>query len=245
MKKLLTFGLATTALLVSGTQVKAMTLIDNFNNKGFGIVVDNLDTTLDIGTFDSAQSGGAGMLVNEIRDVSLELIVEPDRKGTADVQVDLDMTQDDFRQNNEIGVASIATLTYDDGGTGLGGGAGVNLLPLGSNISLFIKEIDLNTELELSLTDFGGTTISSTLDSLVSDSTVAWDFVDFAGVDLTKVTTIALKSTTVRSTDLSFDYLRIDGEPTEEPKPTPEPAAVIGLLFSLGCGALSKKKKQA
>ena len=240
MKKILTFGLAASALLIGSTQAQAATFIDNFNNGTIRLDVDHDHTSASA----SAMADDSDVLGQE-REASLTF--SPPNPGQASVRVDLDMTANDFRHNNETQVASIATLLYDGiNSDGLGGGAGINLLNLGSNLSVDIEAIDLRAELNIALMDFSGATSVLELSDLTV-GTAAFNFANFSGVDLTKITSISLQSVSSNSEDLRLDSFRVDGITTPPPDTaaTPEPAAVLGLLFSLGCGALSKKKKLA
>lgn len=246
MKNLLAFSLATSTLLVASTQVQAGTFIDSFDEGTVNLEVFHVDGN--IKDTDSTHTDNADILGGR-RDVSLKF--DPlQNQGEATVRIDLNGNvligsgTDDFRHNNEAEVNSVATLTYNAGGVGLGNGSGINLFELGDHVSLDvdIESVDLAANLQLFLTDNGGNESSVERNNLFP-GTVSFDFADFSGVDLTSVTEISLVSTSVDSADIVLDSLRIDGE---TPNPTPEPATLLGLLISLAsCSVLSKKNKSA
>ena len=238
MKNLITFGLASSALLISTIQAQAATFVDSFNNGEVDLEVSHEDVS------NSTSVTGDEILGGE-RDVLLEFT--PPSPGTATVKIDLDMTENDFRHNNEVEVASVATVTYDGvDNIGLGGGSGYNLLTEGDKFTLDIEAVDLTAQLGISLMDINGDTDSIVYDGL-EEGIVEFNFSDFNDVDLSKISTITFQSTSFNSEDLRVDTLLIDGPitDTEEPESetTPEPATLLGLLFSLTCGALFKKKK--
>ena len=256
MKNLITFGLASSALLIGTIQAQAATFVDTFGVDPF----DNGEEVLDVlelevteeNVSDSGFATHDDILGGE-RDVLLEFT--PPEPGAATVKINLEM-REDFRHNNEVDVASVATVTYDGvDDNGLGGGAGYNLLTEGSKFTLDILAIDLTAQLGISLMDINGDTDSIVYDGL-EEGIVEFDFSDFNDVDLSRISTITFQSTSFNSEDLRADTLLIDGTPnpdpdTENPNPdpnpdpetTPEPATLLGLLFSLTCGALFKKKK--
>lgn len=245
MKNLITFGLASSALLIGTYEVQAATFVDSFNNGEVDLEVSHEDVSNSISVTGDEILGGE-------RDVLLEFT--PPSPGTATVKIDLDMTENDFRHNNEVDVASVATVTYDGvDDNGLGGGAGYNLLTEGSKFSLDLLAIDLTAQLGISLMDINGDTDSIVYDGL-EEGIVEFNFSDFNDVDLSRISTITFQSTSFNSEDLRADTLLINGTPnpdpdTDDPNPnpdpetTPEPTTLLGLLFSLTCGALYKKKK--
>ena len=237
MKNLITFGLASSALLIGTIQAQAATFVDTFNNGEVDLEVSHEDVSKSISVTGDEILGGE-------RDVLLEFT--PPSPGTAAVKIDLDMTENDFRHNNEIEVASVATVIYDGvDNIGLGEGAGYNLLTEGDKFTLDIQAVDLTAQLGIFLMDINGDTSSIVYDGL-EEGIVEFNFSDFNDVDLSKISTITFQSTSFNSEDLRVDTLLIDDTPTtDEPNPetTPEPATILGLLFSLTCGALFKKKK--
>ena len=236
MKNIITIGLTSSALLIGAYEVQAATFVDSFNHGEVDLEVTHRDVS------ESMSVTGSEILGDE-RDVLLEFT--PPTPGAATVKIDLDMTEDDFRHSNEVDVASVATVTYDGvDDNGLGGGSGIDLLTLGSKFSLDIQAIDLTAELGISLMDVSGNNSSIVYDGL-EEGIVEFNFTDFNDVDLSKIATITFQSTSISSEDLRVDTLLIDGPITDEPnpKPTPEPATLLGLLFSLTCGALFKTKK--
>ena len=241
MKNIITIGLTSSALLIGAYEVQAATFVDSFNHGKVDLEVTHKDVS------ESMSVIGSEILGDE-RDVLLEFT--PPTPGAATVKIDLDMTEDDFRHNNEVDVASVATVTYDGvDDNGLGGGSGIDLLTLGSKFTLDIQAIDLTAELGIALMDVNGNTNSIFYDEL-EEGIVEFDFTDFNNVDLSKISTITFQSNSTNSEDLRVDTLLIEGTPTTDdpnpnpdPKPTPEPATLLGLLFSLTCGALYKKKK--
>ena len=241
MKNIITIGLTSSALLIGAYEVQAATFVDSFNHGKVDLEVTHKDVS------ESMSVIGSEILGDE-RDVTLEFT--PPEPGAATVKIDLDMTEDDFRHNNEVDVASVATVTYDGvDDNGLGGGSGIDLLTLGSKFTLDIQAIDLTAELGIALMDVNGNTNSIFYDEL-EEGIVEFDFTDFNNVDLSKISTITFQSNSTNSEDLRVDTLLIEGTPTTDdpnpnpdPKPTPEPATLLGLLFSLTCGALYKKKK--
>lgn len=236
MKNLITIGLASSTLLIGAYEVQAATFVDTFNHGEVNLEVTHQNVS------ESMSVTGAEILGGE-RDVLLEFT--PPTPGAATVKIDLDMTEDDFRHSNEVDVASVATVTYDGvDDNGLGGGAGYNLLTKGSKFSLDIQAIDLTAELGISLMDVNGDTDSIFYDGL-EEGIVEFDFTDFNSVDLSKISTITFQSISTNSEDLRADTLLIDGPITDDPdpKPTPEPATLLGLFLSLTSAALFKKKK--
>ena len=237
MKSLITLCLTSSALLIGAIGAQAATFIDSFNHGEVNLEVTNRDVS-------KAMSVTAAEILGGERDVLLEFT--PPTAGAATLKIDLDMTENDFRHNNEVDVASTATVIYDGvDDNGLGGGSGIDLLSLGNKFSLDIQAIDLTAELGISLMDVGGATDSIVRNGL-EEGTVEFNFADFNNVDLSKISTITLQSTSISSEDLRADTLLVDGTPNTddpEPKPTPEPTTILGILFSLTCGALFKKKK--
>lgn len=244
MKNLLAFSLATSTLLIASTQVRAATFIDSFDSGTVNLEVFNKDGSIQDSVSTHTDSSE---ILGGRRDVSLSF--DPlQNEGEATVRVDLngnmsiDSGTNDFRHNNEAEVNSVATLTYNAGGDGLGDGMGINLLDLGNQVSLEVdvESVDLEANLEIALTDKTGQQSSVMRNNLLPGE-VDFDFADFTGIDLTSITEISLLSDSVDSADLVLDSLRIDDE---TPNPTPEPATIFGLLLSLvSCSALSKKSK--
>lgn len=260
MKNILTFSLATAALLVSSVQAQAFTLgIDDFND---GELKMEVGPNADEQTKSNSQNSLSGVEGGE-RDILLQWL-----DGFGHGVVDLDesfiglevgtnyfalsndaaASLEDLAINSSDGVSSVATLTYNgmgfgDEAIGLGGGLGIDI-SAGEQFALDILFLEKDDffDIEIGVMDVEGNN-SSVLKTNLLPSPLTIGLDEFSGVDMTAITEISLAVRGFNSEDAVIDNFRVENE--NEEVTTPEPAAVLGLMLTLGFGAFSKKKKQA
>ncbi|WP_186375896.1 PEP-CTERM sorting domain-containing protein [Hyella patelloides] len=247
MKNILTFGLATGALLIASTQAQAATMttvIDNFNDTIAPTGVQ-LDVSPIVTSDSNTEMGLSGVLGGK-RTSELTFL-----DGDAAAQANINQF---FTVNS-----GTANLSNNAAGFGQdGASSNLNLKYDGFGIEDFssfdFAAIDIELEsvtddfaaISVTFKDNGGNMVTSMADGRIEDvilpSPTTFLFSEFTGdasFSFANVTEISLDVSGFDEEDIVIDNFRVEGEKT------PEPAAVLGLLLSLGCGALSKKKKQA
>lgn len=232
MKNFVVFSITTGALLFGTTQAQAATMtttIDNFNE---GELVVEAQTTSPVAT--ASQESVVGVFGGS-RNVTVE-IIGSGTSGAANAKIDFETTSNLYVHNNDDRIDSSVNVLYDGFGQ-------IDLSSMGERFVVDVESYGVGEThtAGVSVTDSNGNTDSQNV-AINALGATTFDFADFSGIDFTSVTGITLQTESFDE-DMSLDNFRIEGEQTLEQ--TPEPAAVIGLLVSLGFGALFKKKKPA
>jgi hypothetical protein len=142
--------------------------------------------------------------------------------------------------SNDTGESSVSQVVWDADGTGLGG---VDLTQGGlidNFFELAISSIDVGlVDLTLTVADtLGGLSSASMLGAGVGTETVS--FASFVGdVDFTTVDSITLSIDSDENSDLSLDYLKVDGRVI----PEPTSALVFSVLGLVGVCSLRRRRK--
>lgn len=232
MKKIITFGLTASALLIATTPVQAATmLIDNFNNESIELEVNTLDTT------NTASQTNVSGVLGGTRDISLEFDDNSIAVGNSTVNIDLfSLTNDDYRHNNDSEINSTATIKYN--------GFGVTDLSAYGRFVLDVVSFEETVLSSIGVSVIDSSENESSVETFtLTPSPISFNFADFTGIDFSNIMEINLQTKGINGEDLGIDNFRATSSIAAIPAPTPEPAAIFGLLFSLGCGALFRKKK--
>jgi hypothetical protein len=137
-----------------------------------------------------------------------------------------------------------ATITYDANGSGLGGGAGVDLTDAGASqyFTFDITSIDQgNVDLIVGVMDALAASDSVTL-SGAGVGTQQFNFSSFTGVDFTKITKVTLEIQGVAASDLSLDSFFTSGQ-IGGSVPEPSTLAMFGLGAAL-CGVVALRRRK-
>lgn len=133
--------------------------------------------------------------------------------------------------SNDVGVASVASATYDANGAGLGG---VDLAAAGTQFEFNILAVDLTLSITIEVTDGNAVTSTKTLSGLmVGNATFA--FASFVGgADFTDVEKIKVIWTAPDSADFAADFFGVTNV-------VPEPASLA--LVATGLAGLAARRR--
>ncbi|VEP16588.1 exported hypothetical protein [Hyella patelloides LEGE 07179] len=239
MKNFLHLSLAASTLLAATIDAQAATFIDTFEQ---GII------DLSVSPIDLVDTGSAShtSILGGTREIELLLTATDDQ---AFATTNLFASSDNFSHSNNTGASSIASITYDAGGNGLG----ANLLGLGNSFAIDVTDIDLATQFEIFVVDSNNRESSSLSESITKSQRVLFDFDSFTGVNLSSIDEIHLVSQGGLNVDVEIDSFSIVGQgiinvPQDQNRipidatNIPEPATIMGLFFCCGLGIFSRKK---
>lgn len=145
--------------------------------------------------------------------------------------------QDQLVVSNGAGVQGILNLVWDASGSGLNGGAGVDISVGGLNnfIRVNVLSIDLTTTVSFTLVDAATNSFTTGAALFGGPGVFLVPLADFVGVDATQVTSIQMTLTGATAWDGVFDLIE-----TGTNLPTPAPVALLGL----GLAALGLKRRK-
>lgn len=232
MKKTIQLLLLASTLL-SASKANASTFIDTFENGVIDLEVSPVNLS------DSEVVAANGIL-GGTREIDLVLTVTDDE---AFASTNL-FTNNNFSHSNNTGASSIASLTYDAGGAGLG----LNLFQFGDRFAIDLTDIDLTTQFEVFVVDSEGETASISSGDVSTPGDILFSFDDFVGADLSSVDAVGLISQGGLNVDIDLDAFRIAGNPTIPDVPqnfvatTPESSTILGLLFASTLGLLIRRQ---
>lgn len=236
MKKFIMLGLATSTLLTATLDVRAATFIDTFEQGRIDLAV-NPTNLVDYGITSNTNIFGGTR--------SIELILNA-TDDQAFASTNLFTNSDNFSHSNNTGASSMATVTYNAGGNGLG----VNLLNLGNSFAIDVTDIDLAAQFKIFMVDDNQQVSSVISDSITQPQRVLFDFDSFTGVNLNSIESISLVSQGGLNVDVEIDSFSIVGgtdfdtpqQFQDTANTVSEPATIIGLLLCCGLGLFSGKK---
>ena len=207
---------AAAAVAIAGSANAASVTIDSFDTTNFQVLgAPTLGTPAQN---PATTSGATADAIGGIRTLTNE---RTDPAGTANAfgrQVSTVISGGIAAVSLGASTEGTALISWDAGGADLVDGTN-------DRITLDVISADLSVNFTLSI---GGVSVTESVGSS-GPGTLAFNFSDFAGVDLTNVSTISLLVSGQTSFDTEFDLIQAVGE-------VPLPAA--GLLAIAGLGAL-------
>jgi hypothetical protein len=233
--KMKRFALTVFVLPLLSLAASAAIVIDNFDS---GVT----DIELTAGSDSQLASGAvSGDILLDSRFVELQL--ENNTGLTASTKANPPTGQ--FAWSNESGVDSIAMLTWDDNGSGLGG---LDLTDSGASDAILISlvDIDLTAELTFTIEDTGGGVSILEVNGL-SPGEIKFPYASFAGsADFTSVNSIKLTLDGPESVDVTLDLLETS---TIIPPPItaiPEPTSILSFagLLAVALGAVALRRRR-